>query len=398
MAGMRIPSLLLLAPLALAADHWVGTWGAAPSPPATRPELEKSGLVFSNHTVRQTVHVSLGGKQLRVRLSNAYGSQKTEIGAATVAVKGGAPKPLTFGGRTAVTLPPDALFLSDPLPLDVPAGGDLVVSLYLPKATPAAGIHYGAQQTNQVLEGNQTANAAPTGGRTITSWVFLTGVDVLASEKAGAIVAFGDSITDGARSTVDANRRWPDTLASRLRALNRWGVVDMGIGGNRVLHDAVPPNIRFGLNALARFERDVLAVPGVKYAIILEGINDLGHAGTSAPASETVSADDLIAGYKQMIERAHARGVKVLLGTITPFEGTVFPGYYSPEKDAKRRAINDWIRQGAGFDGVVDFEKAVRDPAAPGKMLKKYDGGDWLHPGDAGYQAMGEAVDLKLFR
>jgi lysophospholipase L1-like esterase len=175
-------------------------------------------------------------------------------------------------------------------------------------------------------------------------------------------------------------------------------VVDAGIGGNRILHDAVPSTPRFGVNALARFERDVLAVPGVRYVIVLEGINDLGHAGTSAPASETVTAEDLIAGLKQMIERAHAKGVKILGGTITPFEGTVFPGYYSPEKDAKRRAVNEWIRTSGAFDGVVDFEKAIRDPAAPGRILPAYDGGDRLHPGDAGYKAMGEAIDLKLFR
>lgn len=398
MGGMRLASCLLLltGSLFAAREHWVATWAAAPSPPAAEAELRKLGLLFDNQTLRQTVHVSLGGRQLRVRLSNAYGKQKVEIGAASVQ-SGTVVKPLTFGGRATVTIPADAPMLSDPVALDVAAGANLVVSIYLPKPTPAAGIHYAAQQTNHVLAGNQVTATAPAGGSTLTSWAFLTGVDVLAPEKAGVIVAFGDSITDGARSTVDANRRWPDVLAARLRG-QPWAVVDMGIGGNRVLHDALPNNIRFGLNALARFERDVLGVPGVRYVIILEGINDLGHAGTSAPASETVTAEDLIGGYRQMIERAHARGVKVIGGTITPFEGTVFPGYYSAEKDAKRRAVNEWIRTGGAFDGVVDFEKALRDPAAPGRILPKYDGGDRLHPGDAGYQAMGEAVDVRLFR
>jgi lysophospholipase L1-like esterase len=214
------------------------------------------------------------------------------------------------------------------------------------------------------------------------------------------LVAFGDSITDGARSTMDANHRWPDVLASRLLARRGGrpiGVVDAGIGGNRILHDA-SGNIRFGVNALARFDRDVLAQPGVRYVIVLEGINDLGHAGTSAPVAETVSADDIIAGLKQLIARAHEKGIKIYGGTLTPFEGTVFPGYYTPEKEAKRQAINSWIRTGKAFDGVVDFDKAVRDPNHPGRMLPAYDGGDHLHPGDAGYKAMGEAVDVAIFK
>lgn len=396
MGGMRIALCLCWMAAGLAArEHWVATWAASPSPQATEAEMKKLGLLFENQTVRQTVRATLGGKQLRVRLSNAYGAVKAEIGAASVEANG-VVKPLTFGGRTRAIIPTDALLLSDPVALSVAPGGDVVISLYLPKALMAAGIHYAAQQTNQVLDGNQTTGAKGN-GRAITSWVFLSGVDVLAPAKAGAIVAFGDSITDGARSTVDRNRRWPDTLAQRLRG-RPWAVVNAGIGGNRILHDAAPARPQFGRNALARFERDALAIPGVRYVVILEGINDLGHAGTSAPASEAVTADDLIAGYKQIIERAHARGVKVIGATILPFEGTVFPGYYTPEKDAHRRAINQWIRTGGAFDGVVDFEQTMRDPAAPGRMLKKYDGGDWLHPGDAGYQAMGEAVDLRLFR
>ena len=218
--------------------------------------------------------------------------------------------------------------------------------------------------------------------------------------SASAVVAFGDSITDGARSTVDANRRWPNILANRLAERHggkKIGVLDAGIGGNRILHDATA-NVRFGVNALARFDRDVLAQPGIKYVIVLEGINDLGHAGTSAPASETVSADDLIAGLKQMIERAHERGIKIFGATLTPFEGTAFPGYFTPEKEVKRKAVNEWIRTSKAFDGVVDFEKAVRDPDHPDRMKAAYDGGDHLHPGDAGYKAMGDAIDLSLFK
>jgi lysophospholipase L1-like esterase len=226
-------------------------------------------------------------------------------------------------------------------------------------------------------------------------------VDVLAPESASAVVAFGDSITDGARSTVDSNHRWPNILADRLLAQHgrrKIGVLDAGIGGNRILHDALPDNIRFGVNALARFDRDVLAQPGIRYVIVLEGINDLGHAGTSAPPSETVSAEDIIAGMKQMIERAHEEGTKIFGATLTPFEGTAFKSYFTPEKEMKRKAVNQWIRTSRAFDGVIDFEKAVRDPNHPDRMLPAYDGGDHLHPGDAGYKAMGEAIDLSLFR
>jgi lysophospholipase L1-like esterase len=215
---------------------------------------------------------------------------------------------------------------------------------------------------------------------------------------AATVVAFGDSITDGANSTMDANHRWPDILAGRLEAAGmKIGVLNAGIGGNRVLHDPAA-NIRFGVNALARFDRDVLAQPDVKFAIVMEGINDLGHAGSSAPASETVSAEDVIFGLKQLVERAHEKGIRVFGATLTPFEGTVFKGYFTPEKETWRKAINEWIRNGKGVDGVIDFDKAVRDTQHPDRILPAYDSGDHLHPGDAGYKAMGEAIDLKLFR
>ena len=245
--------------------------------------------------------------------------------------------------------------------------------------------------------GDQTTPAEIKDASTLPSWVYLGGVDVLAPASSFAVVTFGDSITDGARSTTDTNRRWPDILAQRLQG-KKVAVVNAGIGGNRILHDASPNNIRFGLNALARFERDALAQPGVRYVILLEGINDLGHAGTSAPMSETVTAEDLIAGMTQLIERAHERGVKVIGATILPFEGTVFAGYFSAEKETKRKAINEWIRTGKAFDGVIDFDKTTRDPANPDRVLPAYDGGDHLHPGDAGYKAMGESIALKLLR
>jgi lysophospholipase L1-like esterase len=290
--------------------------------------------------------------------------------------------------------------LSDPVTLDVPDAADLAISIFIPNKALGGGVHYSAQQTSYIAAGDATGSATFEAPAKITSWVFLTSVEVQAPETAATVVAFGDSITDGARSTTDANHRWPDILAGRLLAAHgnkKVAVIDAGIGGNRILHDA-SGNVRFGVSALARFDRDVLAQTGVKYLIILEGINDLGHAGTSAPASETVSAEDLIAGMKQMIERAHEHGIKVFGATVTPFEGTSFPGYFTPEKEVKRKALNEFIRNGHAFDGVVDFEKAVRDPQNPDRMLPAYDGGDHLHPGDAGYKAMGEAIDLKLFK
>jgi lysophospholipase L1-like esterase len=398
---------LLLAAGAGAQTHWVPAWGASPAPPLPdQAQMQSGGLLFETQTVREIVHVSIGGSEVRVRLSNAYGKDAVAIGAAHLAVRvkdsgiaAGSDRVLTFSGRPSISIPANAEALSDPAKLDVAAGSDLAVSLFLPNAATGAGIHYAAMQTNYVEPGDLTGAASFASAKPLHSWVFLTGVDVRAPETAWAVVAFGDSITDGARSTSDANQRWPDVLAERLRARRgpEIGVVNAGIGGNRILHDSAA-NVRFGVNALARFGRDVLAVPGVKYVIVMEGINDIGHAGSSAPASEEVTAEDIIAGLKQMIERAHERGLKIFGATLTPFEGTASPGYFSPEKELKRKAVNEWIRTGKAFDGVMDFDKAIRDPRHPDRMLESYDGGDHLHPGDGGYKAMGEAIDLAMFK
>jgi lysophospholipase L1-like esterase len=408
-AAILLTLSIVCSTFAAASNHWVATWGASPSPQLSdQQQMRKDKLVFENQTLREIVHTSIGSGTLRVRLSNAYGKQTVEVGGAHVALRSkgseivaGSDRPLTFSGRASVSIPPDALVLSDPVQLTVPDSSDLAISIFLPKQTIGAGIHYSAQQTSYIASGDQSASASVSEPATFASWVFLTGVDVLASESASAVVAFGDSITDGARSTVDSNHRWPNVLADRLLAQHgrkKIGVLDAGIGGNRILHDALPDNIRFGVNALARFDRDVLAQPGIRYVIVLEGINDLGHAGTSAPSSETVSAEDIIAGMKQMIERAHEEGLKIFGATLTPFAGTAFKGYFTPEKEMKRKAVNQWIRNSKAFDGVIDFERAVRDPGNPDRMLPAYDGGDHLHPGDAGYKAMGEAIDLSLFR
>jgi lysophospholipase L1-like esterase len=410
---MRLATAVLLAfaftfqAPATAPAHWVATWGASPAPQLTdEAQMREAKLEFDNQTLREIVHTSVGSDTLRVRLSNAYGRETLVIGAAHVALRAkgagivdGSDRALTFSGRSTVSIPPNALVLSDPVKLNLPAAGDLAITIFIPKAAAGAGVHYSAQQTSYIGHGDLTGATAFPETDTVTSWVFLAGVDVLAPESAATLVAFGDSITDGARSTVDANHRWPDTLAVRLLARRgkEIGVLDAGIGGNRILHDPAS-NVRFGVNALARFDRDVLAQPGVGYVIVLEGINDLGHAGSSAPESETVTVDDIIAGLKQLVERAHERGLKIYGATLTPFEGTVFEGYFTPAKEAARKAVNEWIRTGKAFDGVIDFDKAVRDPEHPDRMLPSYDGGDHLHPGDAGYKAMGEAIDLSLFR
>lgn len=373
---------------ALAASHWVGTWGAAPSP------ITK--MDFNNQTLREIVHVSIGGDTVRVRLSNAYNPEPVSIGAVHIALRSSGPdiasgtdRVLTFSGRPAFELPANAVFLSDPVKLTVPSAADLAVSIFIPGAAQGGGIHYSALQTSYVAQGDTAAAVSLTDAKATTSWVFVTGIEVMAPETVGSIVTIGDSITDGARSSTDTNHRWPDFLAARLHG--RFSVLNMGIGANRILHDG-PDSPKAGANALARFEHDVLEQPGIKYLMVLEGINDIGHSGATA--------DDIIAGLKQMIERAHEHGIKVIGATLTPFEGEAQSsrGYFTPEKGKIRDAVNEWIRTSKTFDGIVDFDKAVRDPQHPTHILAAYDSGDQLHPSDAGYKAMGEAIDLNLFR
>lgn len=388
--------------LSAASTHWVATWGASPSPQmADEKQMTAAKLVYGNQTLREIVHTSLGGDMFRIRLSNAYGKAQVDIGAVHIALRStdsqitaGTNHVVTFSGRATVSIPANALVLSDPIQMTAPDAADLAVSIFLPGATMGGGIHYSASQTNYIGAGDLTAAASFPEPTKITSWVFLSGVDVMAGANAETIVAFGDSITDGARSTNDTNHRWPDILAARLKGHHR-GLLNAGIGGNRILHDALPSNIRFGENALARFDRDVLSQAGIGYVVLLEGINDLGHAGTSAPVSETVSSDDVIAGMTQLIERAHEKGIKMIGCTVLPFEGA---GYFSAEREVKRKAINEWIRNGKKFDGVIDFDKATRDPQHPDHIQAAYDSGDHLHPADPGYKAMGDAIDLALFK
>jgi lysophospholipase L1-like esterase len=295
-----------------------------------------------------------------------------------------------------VTIPAGAPMLSDPVDIDLPAQSSLAVSLYLPKLTVANTFHsLGLSTTHVSPPGDYSDAVAMPTASTTQSWFFLTAVTVEAQKKNAAIVTIGDSITDGYASTPDANQRWPNLLAARLqtdRDLRHLAVLNQGISGNRTLFDFIGPN------ALARFDRDVLSIPGVKYVILLEGINNIGLPGAFGLPDESVSAADIIAGHMQLITRAHERGLTIYGATLTPFEGTTFPGYYTLDGEAKRQAVNQWIRTSGAFDAVIDFDKAIRDPANPIRMLPAYDSGDHLHPNDAGYNAMANYVDLELFR
>jgi lysophospholipase L1-like esterase len=381
-----------------------GATAGAPATTAAAPPAAGGGrgglppVTISNQTIRQVVRVSVGGERLRVVLSNAFGTEPVEIGAAHVAlrdrdalVKASSVKPLTFGGSVTGRILPGATIVSDPVNLAVTPVSDLVVDLFLPgelgTGPSPVTTHNGASQTNYLsTNGNHSGAAAMTVERTAGAWFLLSRVEVTAASGTGAVVAFGDSITDGARSTADTNSRWPDHLARRLAARSGTAisVLNAGISGNRVLGDGA------GVSALARFDRDVLMQTGVTHVIVMEGINDIGIARSNP----TPGADDLIAGHKQLIERARARGLKVYGATLTPFEGAA---YWTAEGEAKRQALNQWIRTSGAYDAVIDFDQVTRDPAAPTKFLPAYDSGDHLHPGDAGYKAMGEAVDLKLF-
>jgi lysophospholipase L1-like esterase len=392
-----------------ATEHWVGTWATAPvsvaSQPSGQPQLGQQGPppLINNQTLRQIVHTSLGGDRVRVVLTNAFGTRPLPIGGAHVAlsekdsaVVAGSDRPLTFGGAPTATIPPGALIFSDPVSLKVPALGDLAVDIYLPGDTAASPspltMHTGARQTNYMSStGNHVGEKELSGATTTPSWFFLSRVDVTAPAQAAAVVALGDSITDGYNSTPNTNNRWPDHLARRLMSGGGGiGVLNLGIDGNRVLNEIAGPA------ALARFDRDVLAAPGVTHVFVLEGINDLGLPGLLNDHRPTPA--ELIAGHRQLIARAHSRGLKIFASTLLPYEGTTIPGYFSEEGENIRQAFNEWIRTSKEYDGIIDLDQVMRDPNHPARMLPRYDSGDHLHPNDAGYQAMANAFDLALVK
>jgi lysophospholipase L1-like esterase len=375
--------------------HWVGTWTTTPAP--------AEGVALANQTLRMNARVSIGGDRLRVRVSNAYGSRSLLVDTAYLGLRdagsgvvSGSNKKLTFGGADSVTIAAGALAVSDPVSFDLPPLADVAISIYLPgDLTANFGItgRY-ARQINYVSPPGNFANSVVMPVGSITGdWFFVSGIDVLASSETGGVVAVGDSLTDANISTLDAYCRWPDQLSRRLQARRGgrpMGVMNQGLGGNRILHD-----IR-GDSGLRRFDRDVVAQPGVTHVIVMLGTNDLRNRW--AKPEEEVTADQMIAGLKQLAVRARTAGIKIFGATLTPFENETFlPGAWTPEREKTRQAVNEWVREGGAFDAVVDFDRALRDPEHPTSMLPIYDCGDHLHPSDLGYNKMGDAIDLSLF-
>ncbi len=396
-------------------EHWVATWataqalapvaplGAPPPRPAAAPArpspIGQIPETFKNQTVRMVVRTSIGGRRVRVQLSNALGNPALTIGTAHIAIRQkdaavvpASDRALTFGGRASLTIPPGALVVSDPVDLDVPKFTDLAISLYLPEDTGPPTVHPLGLHTTYIASGDVTADSTLNPSAATTAYFWLSGIDVLAPSNASAIVAFGDSITDGFATTVNKDQAWPTLLATRLassKTTAMLGVLNLGISGNRVLRDVA------GTNALARFDRDVLARPGVRWIILLEGINDITFSAIPGiPPGQAVTAEDLIWGYRQIIERAHLHGIKVAGATIMPVEGVPT---YTGNGESVRQALNQWIRTSGAFDTVIDFDALTRDPANPKRLRSEFDSGDHVHPNDAGNRAMADAIDVSTF-
>jgi lysophospholipase L1-like esterase len=410
--------LFWLAPIAKAEDHWVATWAASPQAPrvalgrgpapapATAPARANQAPAFpapptfNNTTVREIVRTSIGGRRARVQLSNAFGTTPLKIGAAHVALRdkesailAGSDHALTFSGNASFTIPPGAEVISDPVDIEVPKLGDLVLSLYIPGEGAAPTQHLTGLHTTYISKATGDLTAAPSiaDATKTQAWYWISSVDVLAPADTKLIVAFGDSITDGATSTPDTDSSWPSQLAKRLlenKATSHLAIVNQGISGNRVLADGA------GVSALARFDRDVLSQPGVEWLIVMEGINDIGLAART-PGPNSITADDLIAAQKQLINRAHMHGIKVIGATLTPYSGAA---YYSDNGETVRTALNEWIRSGKAYDAVIDFDAATRDPENPKQIRPSFNIRDHLHPNDVGYKAMADAFDLSMFK
>jgi len=383
---------------------WLTSWMASQQPvwqPGAQPLPTGVPTVLSGQTLRQVVRLSVGGKRVRVVLSNPYGRHPVAVGAAQLARHAGGgsidaagSRAVTFGGSASVIIPAGQSVASDPVAIDAPALGELALSLYLPQATAIESFHWDGRQTAWLAAGNATTQATLPAPQSFSARILLSEVQVDAPGYTGAVVAVGDSITEGNGSTPDTNRRWPDVLAQRA-AGNGVAVLNAGISGGRLLRYGM------GVSALARLDRDALSQPHVRTVIAAIGINDIAWPGsTFAPGDAVPQAAELIEGYRRLIARAHARGVRVIGATITPFAGalrdTPIRGYDSPGKEAVRLAVNDWIRNGGAFDAVADFDAAVRDPARPQALLPAFDSGDHLHPGDAGYRAMAAQIGLTL--
>jgi lysophospholipase L1-like esterase len=402
----RVAVLLLIAASTVSAQtpsaksapaNWVGTWAAS----AFEGDPWHPVPTLVDSTLREIVHTSLAGNAVRVRLTNEFGIEPLRVDAATIGVSAGVSSvdastlhDLSFDGLPSIVIPPGAEVLSDPVAMAVPALTNLAISIYLPlQQVSDVSVHSSAQQDNFIQTGNHVRDASLASPVVTPSWYFLKGVDVeAASAHAAAVVAYGDSITDGALSTENANHRWPDYLAVRLKnnpATAHLAVLNEGIGGNCILIHCTAQN------ALARFDRDVLSQAGVKYVIVLEGINDIGRLHGSNLPNYKLTAEDLEQGLAQLVARAHEHGIKVFGATLTGYKGA---GYFTEKGEAIREAVNHWILTSGVFDGTIDFDKATGDPANPLMFAPQYDSGDHLHPKDAGYAAMADSIDLGLFR
>ncbi|MFC5473380.1 SGNH/GDSL hydrolase family protein [Paraherbaspirillum soli] len=404
LAMLTAPAMASQVADAASAPHqWVGSWSASPQPVWGPDFVLPTNIpaTLSNQTVRQIAKVSLGGKRARVVLSNEYGATPLVIGAAHIALAGsgsdiaaGSDRVLTFNGRSAVTIAPGAPVVSDPVDLEIAPLATVAVSMFLPQTTALSTFHWDGKQTAYITPGNRVDATSIKTEQTLEARLFLSTILVEAAPTSRVVATFGDSITDGAASTSNRNQRWPDLLAQRL-AKQQVAVLNAGISGAKVLSD------KMGVNALARFDRDVLNQPNLDTVILMMGINDISWPGSSlAPHDPALSAEQLIAGYRQLIARAHLRKVRIVGATLTPFEGALqgseINGYYSAGKEQLRQAVNHWIRSSGEFDAVADFDAALRDPKHPTRFLPAFDSGDHLHPGDSGYQAMADAIDLKV--
>jgi lysophospholipase L1-like esterase len=394
LSAVLVTTTLAAVPAAAAAaggdtPHRFAAWG---------PSMTIGGPNFNNETIRMVVHPTISGKSLRIKLSNLRSTTPLAVGAVDVAVQAtnatavpGTHHTVTFSHAKAVTIATGAEVFSDPVSMTVEAEQNLLVSIDLPQATTSATWHSDAFDTTYLsVPGNHTRDDGDGNYVTArTSWYYLSGVDVMSTKAAGTVVTFGDSITDGYNTPTGAYATWPDDLARRLAGTHPLGVVNAGLGGNRVLTDV--PNIWQGISAIKRFNHDALSQPGVRDVILLEGINDIGN--NAGPSGAPLTLQDLIDGYRNLIGQAHAAGVRIIGATMLPDFGN---NYYSAAADQLRQAANDWIRSSGAFDGVVDFDKVMRDPANPIALNPSYNSGDHLHPNAAGMQAMANAVDLQL--
>jgi len=373
---------------------WTPSWAAAMQ--TAEPAMKSPNMTFADESVRNLLRVRVGGSQVRVHFSNLFGATPLHLENLTAGISyrdehlvTGSMHPLLFSGKTSIDIPAGASVVSDPVAWEIPDNSLLAISFYVPKFDGSITFHRGSYQISFTDTGNVSSEKDWKDAKKITGWYFVSGVDVLTEKPHPLVIAIGDSITEGACSTPNANHRWPDFLAERLQhAGSREVVLDEGIGGNRVVKESAGPSL------LARLDRDVLAYPEVKYVILLEGINDIGRTAFPKAPGDEVTADQIISGYQTVVDKLRKKHIRAIGATITPYSGAFF---FSADGETMRRKLNEWIRTPGHFDDVIDFEAAIRDPQHTDQVQGRYDCGDHLHPNDDGYRAMGDAIDLKLF-